>query len=356
MREDAGKVAEVSAATIAAARQRYDALAQQRLDYTLDFIVADRNCRPSSPLLVEVLPMGGTAPLRCLTQQEIAEWNDCEATPAPAICQRRQSVRQLDLGGEDRARQSALTLLEVMGDYSLLLTRLAAGEKLDTEAEVTDFLTRTRQLCKDLGVDECNSLADPKSKDVADQQLAAQVNAAAAFVQLLREAAQDNAILERLRRELARSDAAAPALKFEAALAQLAARYQAVDAGLGRLIDARHVALLRAELLAEMCAPSSSDCDSKVQEAWMARPAAYRKQKFRSLYDAQRELDAAQAKRDPLALAFGKLARLQASLRDAVVNQNYTPEQRKRIADRNLAELKALFNATRGLVDAFGWL
>ena len=58
MREDAGKVAEVAASTTVLARQRYEEIAAKQMDFFLDQLANDGNCRPVSPVLVELQQAG----------------------------------------------------------------------------------------------------------------------------------------------------------------------------------------------------------------------------------------------------------------------------------------------------------
>jgi hypothetical protein len=359
MREDAGKVAEVAASTTVLARQRYEEIAAKQMDFFLDQLANDGNCRPVTPVLVELQQAGVSPPLRCLTQSEILAWNNCKNDSSPPVCSKNKRIERLSLGDLGAGRQSALTLIEIISDYQVVLANIVAGEKIDTKADIESLEQRLAKLCSAFNVAECTKVPAADSTDEQEKRMAVQIDAAVGLIQIFREMKSDQDALIALRRLLSQTDANAPVVQFESALGALAARYGSVELGLETALEQRRIAMATQSVIVDMCRDAGAGPDPCAQSAinsWLAKPLKYRKDRFREVYEARRELAIQRSVPDPLAATFAKLRAIHVDLKEAVVNRNYSADQRKRIADRNFSQLKSIFTATKGLVSAFGIL
>lgn len=360
MREDAGQVAQSAAAAIAVARERYDQIAAKQMDFYLEVLTSDGNCRPFSPMLVE-FQQGAGPPLRCLSQAEILQRSNCSADGKPAICNKMRRIEALDLGKLGFGRQSALTLIEIISDYQVVLSGIVAGQVIDTQADVKSLEKRLASLCMAVGIAECSTTPSKEAENEKEKQLALQIEAAANLLQVFREMKSNADALAALRNLLADSSPSAPAARFARALENLESSYLSVHRAVEAALEERCLSKLSRDIVAEMCVDPSAnndpnECAATALQGWLNKPQTYRIERFRAVFEERRKWDAQRAAPDPLAVSFGKLRTIHVQLTRAVLDENYSEEQRKRIADRNLAELKSIFTATRGLVSVFGVL
>jgi hypothetical protein len=333
LREEARDVAAVAKTTVADARAFYSAESTRVLDYYLTILSEDPNCPAvSAPLVVRVSDPGKPA-FRCLTSQELALQQDCEAKPSE-IC---KNVEVLDLAGSGAAFQSVLTLVDVIGQYQSRLAEIAAERKFDTAKDLTDLRLRAENLKAQfdalLGRDAASGGGSSGKDDVADQ-----IAAVGPLIDVFRTASDNREAFAALQSALSQHG---PAL--ESALTRLASRYSNVDLKAARLADLRALESRRSEYNAKVVGGKAAQM--KPAERFIA---------LSSILKDEAQARETLVRPNALALLLTQLSVSHSELREAVINDKLTPAMRLRIAERNLEILKATFKAITGMVKAFG--
>jgi hypothetical protein len=327
MKEEAAALSDATRATVRQSREFYAKLGKARQNYFLVSVAGDANCRLERPiyLLPDATRDGG---FRCLTPSEAAQRRACATTPPGAACPPggvAAAFPQLQsFTPGDVEKSSALELVDVLSEYQGLLAQIVADPEFDATAKLTALQARANKF---------GSVLKLLDDSVPTLDFTSEINAIGKLVNLIHQAAVDQRDLKSLRKLLAGDDAKA----FEAALESLALRYKNLDKP---LLDG----LARFSVEFER---------RQYNETAATLTPEQRLTRLRNWVDSSTATAAAAAAPDLLAPAFDALLKSQQTLRDAVVNEKYTDEQRRKIAQANLSQLKDWFKAVSGLISIF---
>jgi hypothetical protein len=333
LQQDAGTLADVTKQTVAQVRTFYSEQGTRRLNYYLDALAQDPNCQ-ANPSIFIMRANSGPAPFNCLTD---ALRTKCQAGD-PSVAAQCQSMEKLELLPATALYQSALTFVDVIADYQALLASIATNEAIDTGGELASLRTRLESLQSELQTifPKLGLLPDKPAAGDPDP-LGDQLSAVGKLLDVVREAAQAQDALAKLKEALTSHGPA-----FEEALRNLASRYELVDLSGQRLIERQALEAKRREYNTLVA-----------QGKTAAMPVAERRSRMGDLLDAERVRREHLAQPDPMVSALHALSVSEGQLRDAVLDGKLTPEQRHRIAQENLKELKATFRAIATVALAF---
>lgn len=327
MKEDAKAAAAAAKASTEASRQFYAKLANSRSAYLLDDVAADPNCVIN--WTIDLIPDPVNGNWRCVTAAEAAVLSACRTRPPGAACPSTglplplERSLQFTFGAEEQS--TALTLVDAIAEYQVLLTQIVSDPEVDTKADLENLLKRAKEIegvFKGLGA---------KLPTIGGEV----IDAASGFVDLVKKTAEDARDLKALRTLLQGPNSAGA--KFEAALRTLSLRYRNLDRPLYDLFDDDRLQDQR-EAYNNLPRETTFDERRKMLGAFTA---------------AKADLDLRRSSRDTLAESFDALATIHSQLRDAVVEGKYTESQRRRIAAANLRAFKAWFDAIRSIATLF---
>jgi hypothetical protein len=335
LREDAGALAEVSRQTVAQVRTFYAEQGARRLNYYLDALAQDPNCQANATLFV-VRNDTGPAPFRCFTD-ELRDKCQAEDPPVSFECLEANQMT-IELLPATAVYQSALTFIDVIADFQTLLARIATDESFDTGGELASLRSRLDSLQIELrtvfpGLGILPAVPEAGAADPFGDQL----QAVGALLDIVRDAAEAHDALKALKAALATNGPA-----FEVALGNLASRYQLVDLSGKRLIEREPLEAKRRVY---------NDLIAQGKTAAMSAPQ--RREHLEEILEAERVRRERLASPDPIVAALHSLHVSEGRLREAVLNDKLSPEQRHRIAQENIKGLKAAFRAIAGVAIAF---
>lgn len=324
MKEEAAALSSSTTATIVGSRAFYAKLGTTRQDYLLIWVAKDPNCRLENPIYL--LPLRDEkAGFRCLTENEAATRRACVTQPPGAACPPggvSAALPQLQrFTPGDIEKSSALELVGLMAEYQALLAQIVVDSKFDATAKLTALQER---------INSIGTMINTVGASVAPLEFKAQIGAVGKLTNLVRTAIVDHNDLKALRRLMG----GAEALEFEAALSALELRYKSIDEPLYFALNRYLVDLEQRQY--------NENSSSFTSEQRLARLRAWAERKSAS--------NSAAAAPDILAPAFATLRKSHQELREAVVNENYTEAQRRKIAQKNLSQLKDWFQAIAGLI------
>jgi hypothetical protein len=328
VKEDASEVADATKKAVVASRAFYAKLDSARQSYLIREVAADGNCSLGFPMtLIE----DATKPLgwRCLTNDEKELALQCNAEPPTGAC--TPSVRQRLV---DRSqtfqfdeRQTALTLVDAMADYQILLAKIVLDPEYDAKGELTELGAR---------VNAFNGLlAMVKGKKSDDQDFGPQVDAVSALLDLVSKTAEDQRDLARLK--VALDGPGSPGRRFEDALQALINRYEGLDR---HLLDSYQGEWFSSRL------KSYNDARQRLSES-------ERIEQITPLVAAYIELQQQRSAPDALSQSLHGLAEMQIRLRMMVVENQFDEEARRRLAAESMRQFKTWFEAIRGVVSLF---
>jgi hypothetical protein len=323
LKEDAGAVVTATQAVVKEGRGFYTRLSEKRVNYVLQTLASSKHCTYGWPAVL-LRDEAESTGWRCLDSGELRLRTTCLDTPDDAVCASDAAKRVVEAVRFDLAPArylAALALMDAMTEYTVVLAKIVADPKLDAKAGLTQLAERVSTV---RGLLDALQDKDPRTLDVTKE-----IAAAAALFDLVRQAAEDQRDLEAMRTLLKDKGPA-----FEASLATLADEYEHLHLKVAAVLDAQQL----------------SDEVERVRKRLPAMTVEARVKAMQALATAELTLAARSAAPDALAQAFEKLNAAHVTLRRAAVDEEYTDEQRRRIAAATLQQLTAWFAAIRDLL------
>lgn len=311
LREDASALSADLASVLVQTREFYAKHAIARTDYLLRLLASDPNCEYRFPvyLIQEASPSNR---IRCATDPEKETINNGGQLP---------SVTARLYAKPDESDYAALQFLAIVAEYQVLLARIVEDPAFDSTADLQQLAERIDELRERYG-----TLASTGT-DNKFSLFKEEINALGALGDLIRIAIHDRMTVERLRELIGREG-----LKVEEALKQVESRYRQYDAPFLTSLELHAAGQRQIEFN---------------QQLKNAKSAGERLKLLRDYASKEQSEALLTTKIDPLAKGLDGLVRSHESFRLALLEGKLTEDQRRRIARRSFANLKAWFQVIR---------
>lgn len=312
LREDASSLSADMATVQAQTRQFYVKHSAARADFLLRLIADDPECKYYFPLYVVTI-REPTRAVRCATEKEIEDISEGHPPPGATV---RVYAQPQD------SDYAALQLIAVVAEYQAIMAQLVADPEIDFGADLDALAKRADEL-RDRYGKMLGTGTDPKSGAFKEEMAAL-----TELLNLIGTARKDQITVDGLKEIVGENG-----LKVEDALRQIVLRYRSNDA------------LLLNNLEADIGADRIDEFNQGLEKAKNDR--GQRLKLLRAFAEEQKSEASQLTKTDPLATGLDGLMKTHQAFRLALLEGKLTDEQRRRIAEKTLKDLKAWFNAIR---------
>lgn len=327
LQEDTEDVGELIEATVDSMRVYYAEQGQQKFDFIINFMAARPSCAAESPLLLL------TETSQCLTDEQKLRRRACmENQAAHANCDALLAAQRAVVSPQiTQPRQMTVSLINAVASYQRALAKVLRDENYDTAADLQDLRSRLLELnnrVRELGGEE-------PEEESEDEELDLQIGAIGAIVDLIASSNEDTADFNALRSIVVDRGPA-----IDAALESLLSTYERIDRPLTDLF-ARSITERSRNIYNDMTVAEREAMDFEERAEFL-----------RAIYEAEFLRQNAAARPDAIATGLRGLIRSHKQLQKGF-SGDLTSEQRRRIAEENRRQLKAVFESMRKIIDLF---
>jgi hypothetical protein len=329
VKEDAGAASDAAKNAVTASREFYGQLDQARRNYWLEVFTEGPSC--SIGWTLDAVPDRTTKRgWTCASPQQKASFQACREGLTSSQCDRAafESSRTIHLG--DSEQQTALSLVDSVAKYQILLAKIVEDPAFDAKAELDALASDVKDVQSFV-----QKIAKPAGDSTDQVGYSDQITAFSQLLDLVQRTAENERDLKSLR--MLYADTSGPASAMESSLKTLIDRYKALDS---RLLDSYQSEALEARL------------DSYNNER-MNLSAGDRLEQAGSLLGAYADVQQRRRTPDALSSSLEGLLAMHVRLRELIVNDRYDDQTRQRLAQANLAQFKSWFAAISGLLVLF---